>query len=210
MAVRIFSKGSRFSTYEPLRNHRATFPEVYQLASKMRLYRGSSARAGPIYIISYARNPSTASSLSPFSVIPLSPSFPALPERLPSANSGGRETRLLYTAIEVKAPPSKVPTFDPRTIPVLTPGSAHAARKNLKFRSRWKIHETRGVAWRSRAHDCFVFSWWAAESILVYVTTKPPARRVTFDNHIDFRPRKPHSRCTRKFTRCCHLRMHRL
>lgn len=81
--VRIFSKESRFSTYEPLRNHRATFPEVYQLASKMRLYRGSSVRAGPIYIISYAQNPSSVFSLpflrsfSPF-LVPLSSLFPAL------------------------------------------------------------------------------------------------------------------------------------
>lgn len=203
--MRIFSEGSRFSTYEPLRNHRATFPEVYQLASKMRLYRGSSATS-QANLHNLVRPESLHGLFSPLS---LSFLYHLLSPSVYRALTRGRVTRLLYTAIEVKAPPSKVPTFDPRTIPVLTPSSAHAARKNLKFRSRWKIHETRGVAWRSRAHDCFVFSWWAAESILVYVTTKPPTWRVTFDNHIDFRPRKPHSRCTQKCTRFCHLRLHR-
>lgn len=96
----------------------------------MRLYRGSSVRAGPIYIISYAQNPSSAFSLPflrPFPplLIPLSSLFPAFYRVL----TRGRETRLLYTAIEVKAPPSKVPTFDPRTIPVLTPDLEFGARR---------------------------------------------------------------------------------
>lgn len=117
---RIFFRRISFLRVRALTNHRATLSDVYQPASKMRLYRGSSAsRANlhnlvrleslglfsPFSLPFLCRHPppslsfSLCASLSLF----LSPSSSCLLRRLRLAR--GRETRLLYTANEVKAPP---------------------------------------------------------------------------------------------------------
>lgn len=109
----------------------------------MRLYRGSSASRANLH------NLVRLESSRPF--LPLSPFIPLPPLRVLSIRITVDPSQLeveelasLYTAIQVKAPPSylfllRAPrTFDSRTIPrsTLASGLRHAARKNLKFRSR--------------------------------------------------------------------------
>lgn len=209
MTERIFSKGFRFFHVRALTSHRATLLDVYQLASKTRLYRGTNASRANLHNLIRLESPLDLFSL--FSVIPLPPPISRpFPASRASKLTQSRETRLLYTAIEVKAPPSGVSylwsphdsrsTSDPK---LGTPwGKILNSNRDERFMKR-------GVAWRPRARGRFVFPWWAAESILVYVTTKPPARRdVTFDDHIDFRSRQPHS--TLESARRCRLRTRRL
>jgi len=142
--------------------------------------------AGPIYIISYAYIESPRSFLLFLRFIPLSPLLGVL-SVLPELTQG-RETRGSCTSRSRSRLLLRAPL-----IPVwfsFDSGLRHDARKNLKFRSWWKIHETeesRGAREEQERTTALCFHDGSAESILVYVTTKPPSQHdVTFGDHIDF------------------------
>lgn len=140
----IFFRKISFLHVRALTNHRATLSYVYQTASKMRLYRGSSASRANLHNLVRLESLGLFSPISlPFLCRHLPPLFPFTPLSLslivlPSSAillAGGRETRP-YTANGVKAPPSS-PSYllIPRDSTPRALGSARR-EKNLKFRSR--------------------------------------------------------------------------